>query len=142
RYWMNTSAQPDDDLAALVVGRGHFRLSTSRGHLADMVELPPGGSLLIVPRSGAALPVLGVPQPWPPAAGWPQEQSLLVSAAQLVYRMPTSSPDFDLVLFADRSLLQQRLRQGLAGWLPVALLLALLVGGTVYHLVSYRQSLG
>src|SRR5690606_39040043 len=80
--------------------------------------------------------------PWPPAAGWPQEQSLLVSAAQLVYRMPTSSPDFDLVLFADRSLLQQRLRQGLAGWLPVALLLALLVGGTVYHLVSYRQSLG
>ncbi|MDD0844950.1 EAL domain-containing protein [Pseudomonas sp. Gutcm_11s] len=143
RYWLNTTAQPDDDLAALVVGRGYFRLSTSRGHLADMVELPPGGSLLIVPRGGgAALPVLGTPQTWPPAAGWPQEQTLLVTPGQLVYRMPTASADFDLVLFADRSLLQQRLRQGLAGWLPVAVLLALLAAGGTYHLVSYRQSLG
>ncbi|WP_177332294.1 CSS-motif domain-containing protein, partial [Pseudomonas sp. BMS12] len=64
RYWLNTSQQPDDDLAALVVGRGYFRLSTARGHLADMVDLPPGGSLLIAPHdSGEALPVLGPAQP-------------------------------------------------------------------------------
>jgi sensor c-di-GMP phosphodiesterase-like protein len=143
RYWLNTTTQPDDDLAALVVGRGYFRLSTSRGHLADMVELPAGGSLMIVPRDGAkALPILGPAQPWPPAAQWPQGQELQLTSGQLIYRMPTNSPDFDLVLFADRSLLQQRLREGLFGWLPVALLLALLSGLSTYHLVSYRQSLG
>ena len=143
RYWLNTAAQPDDDLAALVVGRGYFRLSTSRGHLADMVELPPGGSLMIVPRDGAkALPILGAVQPWPPASGWPKGEALQLTPGQLIYRMPTNSPDFDLVLFADRSLLQQRLREGLFGWLPVALLLAVLCGLSTYHLVSYRQSLG
>ena len=143
RYWLNTSTQPDDDLAALVVGRGYFRLSTSRGHLADMVELPAGGSLLIVARaSDRALPVLGAAQDWPPAGGWPADEPLLLSARQLIYRMPTRSPDFDLVLFADRSALQQRLRQGLLGWLPVAVLLALLAAVLTFYQVRYRQSLG
>ncbi|HSC83819.1 MAG TPA: EAL domain-containing protein [Pseudomonas sp.] len=141
-YWLNTSAQPDDDLAALVVQRGYFRLSTARGHLADVVDLPPGGSLLLVTTTGAkALPVLGPPQAWPPTGEWPAEQTLLLHGQQLVYRMPTQSPDFELVLFADRSGLQQRLREGLFGWLPAALLLALLVGVLTFHLVSYRQSL-
>lgn len=143
RYWLNTSAQPDDDLAALVVGRGYFRLSTSRGHLLDMVELPPGGSLLIEPRgAGQALPVLGLPPTWPLAADWPQHQALLLTEERLAYRMPTRSPDFDLVLVADRSALRQRLREGLWGWLPAALLLALLGGAIAYHQVSYRLSLG
>src|SRR5690606_2586265 len=90
RYCLNTAAQPDDDLAALVVGRGSFRLSPSRGHLADRVELPAGGSLRIVSRaSGQALPVLGAAQSWPPAAGWPADEPLLLNARQLIYRMPT-----------------------------------------------------
>ncbi|MEK1905843.1 MAG: EAL domain-containing protein [Pseudomonas sp.] len=141
-YWLNTSAQPNDDLAALVVQRGYFRLSTARGHLADVVELPPGGSLLLVTRAaGKPLPILGPPQPWPPADGWPPEQALRVSASQLIYRMPTQSPDFDLLLFADRSALQERLREGLMSWLPVAVLLALLLGVLTFHQVRYRQSL-
>ena len=143
RYWLNTSAQADDDLAALVVGRGYFRLSTARGHLADMVDLPAGGSLLIAPHgSASAFPVLGPPQPWPPPADWPAEQALLLTPSQLIYRMPTRSPDFDLVLFADRSGLQQRLRQGLWSWLPAALLLALLVALWTFFLVRQRLSIG
>lgn len=143
RYWLNTSAQPDDNLAALVVGRDDFRLSTSRGHLADMVELPPGGSLLIVVRaSNRALPILGPAQPWPLAVEWPAEQALLLTARQLVYRMPALGADFQLLLFVDRSALQQRLREGLIGRLPVALLLALLGGALTFQQVRYRQSLG
>lgn len=143
RYWLNTSAQPDDDLAALVVGRGYFRLSTARGHLADMVDLPAGSSLLIAPRNSAqALPVLGPPQPWPPAGDWPAEQALLLTPGQLIYRMPTRSPDFDLVFFADRSRLQQRLQQNLWSWLPAALLLALLVALWVFFQVRQRLSIG
>ena len=38
---------------------------------------------------------------------------MALTPGQLIYRMPTNSPDFELVLFADRSLLQQRLRQGI-----------------------------
>ena len=66
-YWLNTTTEPDDNRAALVLGRGHFRVSTSRGHLTDVVDLPPGGSLLVVLDKGArAVPVLGPAQPWPP----------------------------------------------------------------------------
>lgn len=142
RYWLNTSAQPDDDLAALVVGRGYFRLSTSRGHLADMVELPPGGSLLLVVKPlNKALPILGPAMPWPPAQAWPEGESLLVAPQQLAYRMPTQTPDFEVVLFADRSGLQQRLDEALMNWLPVAALLALLIALMTFHQVRYRQSL-
>ena len=71
-YWLNTTTEPDDNRAALVLGRGHFRVSTSRGHLTDVVDLPPGGSLLVVLDKGArAVPVLGPAQPWPPTEHWP-----------------------------------------------------------------------
>ncbi|MGA9220633.1 MAG: CSS-motif domain-containing protein, partial [Pseudomonas graminis] len=46
-YWLNTSTQPDDNLASLMLGRGEFRVSTSRGHLTDVVDLPAGGSLVV-----------------------------------------------------------------------------------------------
>ena len=31
-----------------MLGRGNFRVATSRGHLTDMVDLSPGSSLLVV----------------------------------------------------------------------------------------------
>ena len=78
---------------------------------------------------------------WPPAQAWPEGESLLVEPQQLAYRMPTRTPDFEVVLFADRSGLQQRLDEALMNWLPVALLLALLVALLTFHQVRYRQSL-
>lgn len=43
-YWLNTTTEPNENLAALMLGRGKFVVSTSRGHLTDVVDLPPGGS--------------------------------------------------------------------------------------------------
>ncbi|MFP3499844.1 CSS-motif domain-containing protein, partial [Pseudomonas sp. SIMBA_059] len=66
-YWLNTTTEPNENLAALMLGRGKFVVSTSRGHLTDVVDLPPGGSLVVVLDNGArAIPVLGPPQVWPP----------------------------------------------------------------------------
>ena len=47
-YWLNTSTEPDENRAALMLGRGNFRVATSRGHLTDMVDLTPGSSLLVI----------------------------------------------------------------------------------------------
>ncbi|BCQ58366.1 cyclic diguanylate phosphodiesterase [Pseudomonas sp. Boi14] len=66
-YWLNTSTQPNENLAALMLGRGNFRVATSRGHLTDVVDLPAGGSLMVVVDHGArAIPVLGPARAWPP----------------------------------------------------------------------------
>ncbi len=66
-YWLNTSTEPDENRAALMLGRGNFRVATSRGHLTDMVDLSPGSSLLVVLDHGKrAIPVLGTAQAWPP----------------------------------------------------------------------------
>jgi len=142
RYWLNTSAEPDDNLAALMIGRGYFRVSTSRGHLADMVDLPPGGSLLLVPKSGGALPILGPARPWPPA-GWSaaSAEPLSIGAKQLIYRMPTLSPKYELVLLAPRAGLLQRMRDDWLILVPGSLLLALLCGALAYVQVRRRQSL-
>ncbi|WP_432767332.1 EAL domain-containing protein [Pseudomonas tohonis] len=143
-YWLNSTDQPDDNLAALVVGRGYFRLSTSRGHLSDMVELPAGASLLLLPKStGAALPILGLAQPWPPGAEWPmpKDYELEVNADRLAYRMPTQTPEFDLLVMTPRGELLARARDALLGWLPVAALLSLLCGVLAYYAMCRRQSL-
>ena len=71
-YWLNTTTEPDENRAALMLGRGNFRVATSRGHLTDMVDLSPGSSLLVVLDHGSrAIPVLGTAQTWPPAEPWP-----------------------------------------------------------------------
>ena len=71
-YWLNTTTEPDENRAALMLGRGNFRVATSRGHLTDMVDLLPGSSLLVVLDHGTrAIPVLGVSQAWPPTEAWP-----------------------------------------------------------------------
>ena len=67
-YWLNTTTEPDENRAALMLGRGNFRVATSRGHLTDMVDLSPGSSLLVVLDHGTrAIPVLGTAQAWPPS---------------------------------------------------------------------------
>lgn len=144
-YWLNTSAQPDDNLAALVLGRGDFRVSTSRGHLTDVVDLPAEGSLLVVLNNGLkAIPVLGADQPWPPTADWSNTspQTLISTGTQLIYRMPTQSPEYQLVVITPRSSLQQSITT--AWWLlvPVSLLVALCIGALVLQLARQRRSLG
>jgi sensor c-di-GMP phosphodiesterase-like protein len=144
-YWLNTSAQPDDNLAALVLGVGGFRVSTSRGHLTDVVDLPSGGSLLVVLYHGAkAVTVLGADQSWPPTTPWSSasNEKLMITDRRLIYRMPTQSPEYQLVMIAPRAGLQQKITG--AWWLlvPTSLLIALCIGALVLQLVRQRQSLG
>src|SRR5476649_2239605 len=144
-YWLNTSAQPNDNLAALMLGRGHFRVSTSRGHLTDVVDLPPGGSLLVVLDKGIkAIPVLGPAQTWPPTSDWAPEsdETLIVTPSQLIYRMPTKSPEYQLVLITPRTGLQQKITGGWWLLVPTSVLVALCIGALVLQWVRQRQSLG
>jgi sensor c-di-GMP phosphodiesterase-like protein len=143
QYWLNTSAESDDNLAALVIGRGYFRVSTSRGHLADAADLEPGSSLLLVSKSdGQVLPLLG-PQPaWPPN-GWSaaQDRALLISDEQLVYTMPRPGQNYQLVLLAPRAGLRQRVSDNWLLLVPGCMLLAAMVGALVFLQVRQRQSL-
>ena len=143
-YWLNTSAQPDDNLAALVLGRGDFRVSTSRGHLTDVVDLPVGGSLLVVLDGGArAIPVLGPAQAWPVSGRWVEgSEPLLTTPTQLIYRMATQSPEYQLVLITPRNGLLEKITG--AWWLlvPASLLVSLCIGGLTFQLLHQRTSLG
>src|SRR5690606_29803930 len=144
-YWLNTSAQPDDNLAALMMGRGDFRVTTSRGHLTDVVDLPAGGSLLVVLNQGSkAVTVLGPEQSWPPTKNWSSatDETLLTTSSRLIYRMPTQSPEYQLVLTTPRSGLQEKIAG--AWWLlvPASLLVSLCIGLLVLQLARQRQSLG
>ncbi|WP_175652532.1 EAL domain-containing protein [Pseudomonas sp. Marseille-P9899] len=144
-YWLNTSTEPDDNRAALVLGRGPFRVSTSRGHLTDVVDLPAGGSLLVVLDRGArAVPVLGPVQPWPPAVDvWPpvSKEALVELPDRLVYRMPTKSPDYQLVLIAPRASLPLKMNGVLWLLFPGSLLLAWCIGWAVLQLVRQSRSM-
>ncbi|NER58792.1 EAL domain-containing protein [Pseudomonas sp. MAFF212428] len=143
-YWLNTTTEPDDNRAALVLGRGHFRVSTSRGHLTDVVDLPPGGSLLVVLDKGArAVPVLGPAQPWPPAGQWPlaSKVDLIELPDRLVYRMPTKSPDYQLVLITPRESLPLKMNGVLWLLFPGSLLLAWCIGWLVLQLVRQSRSM-
>ena len=94
-YWLNTSTQPNENLAALMLGRGNFRVATSRGHLTDVVDLPAGGSLMVVVEHGSrAIPVLGQARSWPPVEPWraSRDGPLQVTPDLLIYRMPTQNP--------------------------------------------------
>jgi sensor c-di-GMP phosphodiesterase-like protein len=144
-YWLNTSTQPNENLAALMLGRGNFRVATSRGHLTDMVDLPAGSSLMVVLDHGTrAIPVLGLAQAWPPADAWPRNdhEALQLTPTQLIYRMPTRTPEYQLVLLTPRASLQAEMLDDWWWLLPVSLVLSLFIGGLVYQLVRQRQSLG
>ncbi|MDN4545368.1 MULTISPECIES: EAL domain-containing protein [unclassified Pseudomonas] len=141
-YWLNTTTEPDENRAALMLGRGNFRVATSRGHLTDMVDLSPGSSLLVVLDDGArAIPVLGVSQPWPPKKGWPPKNrdALQITGTRLIYRMPTDNPEYQLVLISPRS----GMHVPTVWWwlLPASLALGVCVGFLVFLLVRQRQSL-
>ncbi|MGE7993158.1 EAL domain-containing protein [Pseudomonas sp. NPDC089554] len=143
-YWLNTTTEPNENLAALMLGRGPFLVSTSRGHLTDVVDLPAGGSLLVVLDHGArAIPVLGPTQPWPPAEGWPppSNKALLELSDRLVYRMPTKSPDYQLVLIAPRASLPLRMNGMLWLLFPGSVLLACCIGWLVLQLILQRRSM-
>ncbi|WP_028695796.1 EAL domain-containing protein [Pseudomonas cremoricolorata] len=144
RYWLNTSTEPNDNLAALMLGRGRFLVSTSRGHLTDVVDLPPGGSLLVLLDHGSrAIPVLGPAQQWPPSADWPprSHSPLLEMSDKLVYRMPTRSPDYQLVLIAPRANQPVRLDGPLWLLFPVSLLLAACIGWLTLQWIERRRSM-
>ncbi|HDS1733566.1 EAL domain-containing protein [Pseudomonas sp. BP8] len=142
-YWLNTTTEPDENLAALMLGRGRFLVSTSRGHLTDVVDLPPGGSLLVVLDHGTrAIPVLGPPQPWPPAADWPSEDKDLIELSdRLIYRMPTKSPDYQLVLIAPRASLPLKMNGLLWLLFPGSVLVAICIGWLVLQLILQRRSM-
>jgi sensor c-di-GMP phosphodiesterase-like protein len=141
-YWLNTTTEPDENRAALMLGRGNFRVATSRGHLTDMVDLSPGSSLLVILDNGTrAIPVLGSPQAWPPTVPWPPKSSeaLQVTPTRLIYLMPTKSPEYQLVLITPRT----AVNVPTAWWwlVPASLALGILVGFMVFLLVRQRQSL-
>ncbi|MEE1922377.1 EAL domain-containing protein [Pseudomonas sp. 148P] len=144
-YWLNTSTEPDDNRAALILGRGPFRVSTSRGHLTDVVDLPAGGSLLVVlDRGTRAVPVLGALQQWPPEGiNWPpaSNDALIELPDRLLYRMPTRSPDYQLVLIAPRSAQPLKLNGVLWLLFPGSLLLAWCIGWAVLQLVRQSRSM-
>ncbi|QXH51651.1 EAL domain-containing protein [Pseudomonas fakonensis] len=143
-YWLNTTTEPNENLAALMLGRGNFLVSTSRGHLSDVVDLPPGGSLLVVlDRGTRAIPVLGPAQAWPPTDAWPppSHKSLLELHDKLVYRMATKSPDYQLVLIAPRASLPMRLNGLLWLLYPGSLLLACCIGWLALQLIQQRRSM-
>ena len=141
-YWLNTTTEPDEDRAALMLGRGNFRVATSRGHLTDVVDLPPGSSLLVVLDHGErAIPVLGTDQYWPPTEPWPPKShnALQVTQTRLIYRMPTDSPEYQLVLIAPRN---GFIIPANAWWmLPISLMLGLGIGFQVFLLARQRQSM-
>ena len=141
-YWLNTTTEPDENRAALMLGRGNFRVATSRGHLTDMVDLSPGSSLLVVLDHGSrAIPVLGTAQTWPPAEPWPPKSrdALQVTQNRLIYRMPTDNPEYQLVLITPRSGMQI---PAIWWWIvPACLVLGAVVGFCIFLLVRQRQSL-
>ena len=144
KYWLNTSTQPNDNLAALMLGRGNFRVSTSRGHLTDVVDLSDNGSLLVLLDKGQrAVPVLGPPQVWPPTENWPPAsgEALTVTHDRLIYRMSTKSPDYQLVLITPRVNLMSRLNSPLWLLFPASFLIAIFGGWTVLVLVRQRRTL-
>ncbi|WP_095147055.1 MULTISPECIES: EAL domain-containing protein [unclassified Pseudomonas] len=142
-YWLNTSTEPDENRAALMLGRGNFRVATSRGHLTDMVDLPPGSSLLVILDHGArAVPVLGAPQAWPLTEPWSpfSNEPLQITRTQLIYRMPTNNPEYQLVLTSPRTRMSL---PALWWWLVSAsLMVGLSIGAVVYLLARQRQSMG
>jgi len=144
-YWLNTSTEPNENRAALMLGRGNFRVATSRGHLTDMVDLSPDSSLMVVVDHGMrAIPVLGVTAQWPPAQPWPPRSGdpLLFTKTQVIYRMPTSSPEYQLVMIAPRTDIQSEMAEGWWWLLPISLSLAVFIGWVTFQLVRQRQSLG
>ena len=141
-YWLNTTTEPDEDRAVLMLGRGNFRVATSRGHLTDVVDLPAGGSLLVVLDHGQrAIPVLGAEQYWPPTEPWlaKKKPALQVTKTRLIYRMPTDTPEYQLVLIAPRDGFHV---PPSAWWmLPISLVLGLGIGFQVFLLARHRQSM-
>lgn len=142
-YWLNTQAQPDDDLAALVLGRERFRVATARGHLTDVVDLPVGGSLMLLAGDGGrVIPVLGAATSVPSAeAVSVGEDALFCSATYLLYRLAIGDRGWELLLITPRSALLARI--GSAGWrvLLVSVLIALCNAALAWLWARQRTSL-
>jgi len=144
RYWLDTSAEPDNDLATLMLGRDDFRVSTSRGHLSDVIDLPPGGSLLVVTDAAQrAVPVIGPAQPWPPSQALPDGdgKALSVTPTHYIFRMDALAADVQPVLIVPRLAWWPPLSSALWLLLPFSLLLALCIGGLVGQWARQRLSL-
>lgn len=140
-YWLNSTTEPDDDIASLMIGRGPFRVATSRGHLSDVVDLPANGSLLMVLDQGRrAVPVLGPAQTWQPQRVAAQD-TLQVTSDQLIYWMSTRAPDYQLVLITPRADLPPVTTTTLWVLFPFSALLALCMGGMVYYIMAQRLTL-
>ncbi|WP_139811781.1 EAL domain-containing protein, partial [Pseudomonas chlororaphis] len=115
------------------------------GHLTDMVDLPANSSLMVVLDHGSrAIPVLGPALDWPPTEPWPPigRSPLLVTQDQLIYRMPTSNPEYQMVLVTPRTNMQREIFEGWWWLLPSSLVLAVFIGGLAFQLAGQRQSLG
>jgi hypothetical protein len=76
-----------------MLGRGNFLVSTSRGHLTDVVDLPPGGSLLVVLTMATGRSRCSARRRLAAhGLAAPSHKSLLELHDRLVYRMPPSRP--------------------------------------------------
>lgn len=97
-YWLNTTTEPDENRAALMLGRGNFRVATSRAF--DRHGRPVAGQqpLVVLDHGTRAIPVLGASQIWPPVEAWPQSSrdELQITQTRLIYRMPTDNPEYQL----------------------------------------------
>ena len=67
-YWLNTTTEPDENRAALMLGGGNLQVATSRGHLTDSGRLvaPEAACWWCLDHGTRAIPVLGAAQAWPP----------------------------------------------------------------------------
>jgi sensor c-di-GMP phosphodiesterase-like protein len=100
--------------------------------------------LLVVLDHGArAIPVLGPDQVWPPPGWKPGTEGTLITAhGQMIYGMPTQSPEYQLVLITPRVGVQENITGAWGLLIPVSLLLSLCIGALVLQLVLQRRSLG
>lgn len=143
-YWLNTSNETDDNLAALMMGRGSFRVTTSRGHLADVADLAPGASLLVLVDNGRkAVPVLGPAQPWPPTPDWLQRprSGLISRGDSQLYLMNTHYADYQLAMITPRPPLLPLIRTALWLLIPISVVLALMIGWMTLMQARRRHSL-
>ncbi|GAB3379443.1 EAL domain-containing protein [Azotobacter armeniacus] len=142
-YWLTVANTPDEDPATLIVARGPFRVSSSRGHLLDAVDPSDGLGVYLIPRgSTQALPILAAASPLPITPEAAASASLQLLEGQPFYCLQGDNPDYQLALLAPRATLLERIREYWERLLLAGLLLALLCGGATFWLVRRRLSLG
>ncbi|MEF9673061.1 hypothetical protein QNM99_16075 [Pseudomonas sp. PCH446] len=110
--------------------------------MSDVVELPPGASLLVVVDHGRRrFRCSGRPRTGRPRLAAKGKDPLLITANELIYRMPTRTPEYQLVMVAPRAAMPLPV-DPLWWWLfSVSLLIAFCIGGLTLQLARQRQSL-